>query len=96
MLRSYRTQKIKWRDKHVRNALKIAAINRGGFAWNDLSLLLLIHSELLPRAEFHSEIAGWINMTSTEFRHPRLKPVADELTLRPGELEDWAKNYLLN
>jgi hypothetical protein len=51
--------------------------------------------ELLPKAEFHSEIAGWINMSYTEFRRPRLKPIADELAKHPEELEDWAKNLMM-
>jgi hypothetical protein len=63
--------------------------------WNDIVILPFIRFELLPRAEFRSEIAGWINMTYTEFYRPRLKPVADALARHPQQLEDWARQLLM-
>jgi hypothetical protein len=65
------------------------------YRWNDTIVLPLIRSELLPRAEFHSGIAGWINMTYTEFYRPQLKPVADVLARHPEQLEDWARELLM-
>jgi hypothetical protein len=67
---------------------------KASYRWNDLDALPVIRDELLPRAEFQSEIAGWINMTYTEFRRPRLKPITDELARHPENLEDWAKNLM--
>jgi|GEM_PF-5402480 len=67
---------------------------KASYHWNEIAVLPLIRAELLPRAEFHSEIAGWINMTYSEFYRARLKPVADELLLHPEQLEDWAKRLL--
>jgi hypothetical protein len=68
---------------------------KASYRWNNLDALALVRNELLPRAEFRNEIAGWINMTYTEFRRARLKPVADELARRPDELEDWARRLLM-
>ena len=68
---------------------------KASYRWNDLDALPVIRDQLLPRAEFHSEIAGWINMSYTEFRRPRLKPIADELAKHPETLEDWAKNLMM-
>jgi hypothetical protein len=68
---------------------------KASYRWNDLDALPLIRTELLPKAEFHSEIAGWINMSYTEFRRPRLKPIADELARHPENLEDWARNLMM-
>lgn len=68
---------------------------KASYRWNDLDALPVIRDELLPKAEFHSEIAGWINMSYTEFRRPRLKPIADELAKHPENLEDWARNLMM-
>ena len=68
---------------------------KASYRWNDLGALPMIRTELLPNEEFHSEIAGWVNMTYTEFRRPKLKPIADELARRPEKLEDWAKTLLV-
>jgi hypothetical protein len=68
---------------------------KASYRWNDLGALPVIRDELLPKPEFHSEIAGWINMTYTEFRRPRLKPIADELARHPEQLEDWAKRLMM-
>lgn len=67
---------------------------KASYSWNEIAVLALIRTELLPRAEFHSEIAGWINMTYSEFYRARLKPVADELLRHPEQLEDWARRLL--
>jgi hypothetical protein len=65
------------------------------YRWNDIAALPLIQTDLLPLKAFRSEIAGWINMTYTEFYRPRLKPIADELARNPEQLEDWARNLLV-
>jgi hypothetical protein len=68
---------------------------KASYRWNDLDALPVIRDELLPKADFHSEIAGWINMSYTEFRRSRLKPIADELAKHPETLEDWARNLMM-
>jgi len=68
---------------------------KASYSWNEIAVLPLIRSELLPRRAFRSEIAGWINMTYTQFNRPRLKPLADELARHPEQLEDWARGLLM-
>lgn len=68
---------------------------KASYRWNDLDALPLIRDDLVPRAEFHSDIAGWINMSYTEFRRPQLKPIADELARHPEQLEKWARKLLM-
>ncbi len=64
------------------------------YYWNEIAVLQLIRTELLARPEFHSKIAGWINMTYSEFNRAKLKPVADELLRHPEQLENWARQRL--
>jgi hypothetical protein len=64
------------------------------YRWNDIALLSFIRSELVPRAAFQSEIAGWINLTYTPYYRQRLQPIADSISRDPGLLEDWARRLL--
>jgi len=63
------------------------------YCWNEIALLPFIESDLLPHAEFHSDIAGWINLTYTDFYRERLRPLAERLG-RSGHLDDVAQRLL--
>ena len=64
------------------------------YRWNDMSVLPIIMRDLLPRPEFASAIAGWINLTYTAAYRPQLQPIAEELAKHPERLDDWAKRLL--
>jgi len=68
---------------------------KASYRWNDVDALPLIRDVLLPKTTFQSEIAGWVNMSYTEFRRPQLKPIADQLARHPEKLEGWAKELLI-
>lgn len=74
---------------------KLWFAKKASYRWNDIVVLPWIRSDLLPRPEFRSEIAGWINMTYTEFNRTRLKPLGDQLARHPEQLEDWARGLLM-
>lgn len=69
--------------------------SKASYRWNDVAALGLVREELLPRREFASAIAGWINMSYSEFRRPAFIAIANELARHPQDLEDWARNLLI-
>ena len=66
------------------------------YRWNDMVALEFIRDELLPRRELRSEIAGWINLTHSQWNHEKLRPIAEVLVKQPDDLEDWAKRLLMD
>jgi hypothetical protein len=63
------------------------------YRWNDAAALPLIR-ELLDDPAYHSRLAGWLNMTYTPHLREQLTPIANVLTARPHQLEDWARDLL--
>ena len=57
-----------------------------------VATLPLIREDLLPRAEFHSEIAGWIDLSYRETYRSELNAVADILLAE--RLEPCARRLL--
>lgn len=62
------------------------------YCWNDIALLGFMQDEIAPHAEFRNRLAGWVNLTYSDFYRERLRPLA----LRAGasDLEDWARRRL--
>jgi len=92
-----RTALDAFRDRLKRDpsgARKMFEDDQLAYRWNDIRTLPFIHDVLLPRAEYRSEVAGWINLTYSPFYRPRLKPIADELARHPESLEWWARGEL--
>lgn len=64
------------------------------YAWNDLAALPLVRDVLLRHEDFHSGIAGWINLTYTPFNRAQLAPIAEVVARHPERLEEWAQVLL--
>lgn len=67
---------------------------KGVYYWNDIAVLPFIESELAPRSQFHNDVAGWINLTYTDFYRQRLRTLADSISHHPERLEGWALRLL--
>ncbi|MFC5488871.1 hypothetical protein [Dokdonella soli] len=63
------------------------------YCWNEIALLPFVEDELAPHAEFHSAIAGWINLTYSDFDRERLRPLAERIGA-DGHIEDWSRRLL--
>jgi hypothetical protein len=73
----------------------LASFDKAIYRWNDIDALPLVRDDLLPRAAFHDDIAGWINLTYTGANRERLAPIAKVLAEHPERLQDWARQLLI-
>jgi hypothetical protein len=63
------------------------------YCWNEISMLPFVQDTLTQHKEFHSAIAGWINLTYSDFERERLRPLAERIGADQG-IEDWARSLL--
>jgi hypothetical protein len=63
------------------------------YCWNEIAMLPFMEDELAPHPEFHCEIAGWINLTYSDFDRECLRPLAKRIGA-DGHIEDWARRLL--
>jgi hypothetical protein len=61
--------------------------------WNDIALLPFVKDELAAHAQFHSAIAGWINLTYSDAQRERLRPLAEQVGA-DHQLEPFARLLL--
>jgi len=96
--------RLVWRDRAVdlmRRTLQkdvnsaLALFEKTVYRWSDILFLSFIETELATRSAFHSNIAGWINLTYEPIIRARLVSVARLITARPKALEPWARELLV-
>lgn len=63
------------------------------YCWNDIAMLPFVQDTLAPHAEFHSAIAGWINLTYSDVDRERLRPLAERIGA-DRQIESWARRLL--
>ncbi|MGA8278584.1 MAG: hypothetical protein WB784_10345 [Rhodanobacteraceae bacterium] len=63
------------------------------YCWNDIVMQPFVEGELAPHPEFHSAIAGWINLTYSNFYRERLRPLAERVGA-DDHIENWARHLL--
>lgn len=61
--------------------------------WDEIAMLPFVEATLAPHAEFHSAIAGWINLTYSDFDRERLRPLAERIGT-DRHIEPWARRLL--
>jgi hypothetical protein len=63
------------------------------YCWNEIALLPIVETDLMPHPELHDNIAGWINLTYSDIFRERLRPLAERVG-NDGHLQYWGRHLL--